>query len=94
MSDFASLLNKLQRAYARISEVERAAAQFPGDRYVLANLSSLRRDAETLNDLWIESAKHQEKEVCRKSVAPIKRRLPKPSVNRKSLKLSGWKQQP
>lgn len=71
MSDFASLLDKLQRAYARISEVERAAAQFPGDKYVLANLSSLRRDAEALNDIWIESAKHQEKEVCRMDVSAV-----------------------
>lgn len=65
MSGFASLLDRVQRAYARISEMQALAANFPGDKYVLANLSSLKREAEELEQLWQEEAKLEEKEVCR-----------------------------
>lgn len=70
MSALASLLDKVQRAYARIAEVEATAAQFPGDIYILGNLSSLKRDAKKLEELWEEEARRAQLEVCRYRIVP------------------------
>ena len=70
MSGLSSLLDKVQRSYARVAEVEAVAARFPGDMYVLGNLSSLRRDAEKLERMWQDEASRAQLEVCRYRVVP------------------------
>lgn len=70
MSALSSLLDKVQRAYARIAELEAVAAQFPGDITVLGNISSLRRDAAKLELLWEEEALKAQQEVCRYRIVP------------------------
>lgn len=70
MSDFGSLLEDIQRTYAEIAEVEATAREFPKDRFVLANLSSLKRQADQLEELWELEALSLEKEVCRYRIIP------------------------
>jgi hypothetical protein len=48
MLAFDSLLDHLRRAYGAISEVEEVARHFPEDKFVLANLGALKRDAQDL----------------------------------------------
>lgn len=69
MSALDSLLERLQRAYAKIAEIESVAIKTPGDRYVLANLDSLKRDAANLERAWEEECRHAQKEVCRYRLA-------------------------
>lgn len=64
------LTDRVQRAYEAIAKVERVAAQFPGDKYVLANLASLKRDAEELERQWSEVARLEQKEVLRYRLVP------------------------
>lgn len=60
MSAFDSLLDRLQRAYGKISEIEAVAAQHPLDRFVLSNLSEMKRHAAELEVEWEEQA-HESK---------------------------------
>ncbi|MGD0104566.1 MAG: hypothetical protein ABSC06_11065, partial [Rhodopila sp.] len=64
------LTDRVRRAYEAIAKVERVAAQFPGDVYVLANLAALKRDAEELESQWAEAVRLQQKEVCRYRMVP------------------------
>lgn len=70
MSGLNSSLNHLRRAYAAIGEVEEVAARFPGDRFVLANLASLKRDSARLEDVWEAECRHSQVEVCRYRLQP------------------------
>jgi hypothetical protein len=70
MSDIVSVLERLRRAYAAIGEVEAVAARSPGDRLVLANLQSLRRDAADLERQWEDACRAAEVEVCRYRIVP------------------------
>lgn len=58
MSALDSLLDHLRNAYAAISETEEVARRIPGDRYVLANLDALKRDANDLEAQWEEECRH------------------------------------
>lgn len=70
MSGLSSLLENLQHAYARIAEVESIARSHPGDIYVLGNLSSLKRAAQSLEKAWEEEARFAQKEICRYRILP------------------------
>jgi len=70
MSGIDSLLNGLRSAYAAINEVEEVAARFPADQFVLANLTSLKRDAENLEKLWEQACLNSQVEICRYKLQP------------------------
>lgn len=70
MSDIDSVLERLRRAFAAVSEVEAVAARSPGDRFVLANLHALKRDAEDLEKQWEDLCKDKQIEVCRYRIVP------------------------
>lgn len=70
MSDFGSLLDRLHRAYSEIAEIEAVASGNPGDRFVLSNLSEMKRHAEELERDWEEQARLQKKEICRYRILP------------------------
>jgi hypothetical protein len=70
MSGLDSLLEQLQRSYAKIAEVESVAARFPGDRSILANLKALKRHAASLEAAWQQEALYAQKEVCRYRIIP------------------------
>lgn len=70
MSGFNSLAESLQRIYSEISQVESVAKKNPGDVFVLANLHSLQRRAEILEQEWEDAALHVENEVCRYRILP------------------------
>lgn len=65
MSALDSVLDRLRRAHATASEVETTAARFPSDKYVLANLTALKRDVSKLEQQWEEECLQQGVEVCR-----------------------------
>jgi hypothetical protein len=65
MSGLDSLLDRLRETYASISEVEAVAACVPGDRYVLANLESIKKVASQLEEQWDLECLNQHTEVCR-----------------------------
>jgi hypothetical protein len=71
MSGLNSLLERVQRAYAKIAEVESVASRFPGDRSILINLKALQRDAASLEEAWQKASLHAQKEVCRYRIIPI-----------------------
>jgi len=66
------LTDRVQRVYEEIAKVERAAAQFPGDAYILANLAALKRDAADLEGQWAEAVQREQKEVCRYRMVPLR----------------------
>lgn len=70
MSGLDSLLNRLRRAYAAVGELEATAARFPSDRFVMANLNSLKRDASDLEALWQAECERAKVEVCRYRLLP------------------------
>jgi hypothetical protein len=70
MSGLDSLLDRLRHAYASIAEVEQVAARVPGDEFVLANLASLKSDAEDLESQWRTLTAIEQKEVCRYRLIP------------------------
>lgn len=70
MSGLDSLLDRLRRAYASIAEIEQAALRVPGDQFLLANLASLKSDAEDLEAQWRQMAIREQKEVCRYRLIP------------------------
>jgi hypothetical protein len=65
MSALDSLLERVRSAYAAVSETEAVATRFPGDRFVLANLESLKRNAARLEAEWEEASRNQQIEICR-----------------------------
>jgi hypothetical protein len=70
MSGLDYLLDRLRRAYASIAEIEQAALRVPGDSFLLANLASLKSDAEDLEAQWRQLAINEQKEVCRYRLIP------------------------
>ncbi|MBN9526412.1 MAG: hypothetical protein J0H82_09425 [Alphaproteobacteria bacterium] len=70
MSDLDSLLDRLRESYAAINEVERVAANAPGDKFVLANLTALKREASRLESIWEEECRSDQVEVCRYRLIP------------------------
>ena len=65
MSGLDSLLDHLRRGYAAINDVEEVAARSPGDRFVLANLTSLKRDVAKLEAQWEDECRNAHIEVCK-----------------------------
>lgn len=70
MSGFDSVLESLRDVYAAIGEAEVAARNAPGDRYVLANIASLKEHAAELEEIWQEACHQAQKEVCRYRMLP------------------------
>jgi hypothetical protein len=70
MSAFDSLLDRLQRAYSKISEIEAVASAHPSDLFVLSNLSEMKRHASDLEREWEDESRYAQKEVCRYRILP------------------------
>lgn len=70
VSNIFRAMMKVSLAYAKIAEVEAVAARFPGDRSILANLKSLKRDAASLEEAWQQASLRAQKEVCRYRFIP------------------------
>jgi hypothetical protein len=64
------MLERLRRAQEVLSEAERAAADFLNDRYVQANLLSLRTDVADLMDQWEAEARVKQRDVVRYRLIP------------------------
>ena len=65
------MLERLRRAQEALSQAERAAADFPNDRYVQANLLSLRTDVAELVEQWETEARIQQREIVRYRLVPL-----------------------
>ena len=65
MSSVDSLLDRIRVVYAEVAEVEAVAERHPGDVFVLASLTSLKRQAEEFEQEWYELARVEQIEVCR-----------------------------
>lgn len=64
------MLERLRRAQEVLSEAERAAADFPRDRYVQANLLSLRTDVADLMEQWEAEARVAQRDIVRYRLIP------------------------
>lgn len=70
MSSIDSLLDGIRAAYAQLGEAELVAANYPGDRSVLASVGSLKAHAEQLEAEWMEECNVRQVEVCRYKLVP------------------------
>lgn len=65
------MLERLRRAQEALSQAERVAADFPDDRYVRANLVSLRTDVAELVVHWEAEARAEQREIVRYRLVPL-----------------------
>ncbi len=65
MSGTEYLLEKLHKTYSAIAEIETSLRDFPNDRYILINLSSMKQIASELERDWEQECRVKQTEICR-----------------------------
>jgi hypothetical protein len=70
MSDFASVLERTQEAFASVARLERALAAAPSDSAIQINLRSKQRLAERFQELLYSAAEKEHVDICRYRLVP------------------------